>query len=266
MRKKINVKRMNKQVEMDKRYLRMAFIWSENSYAIRRKVGALIVNNGMIVSDGYNGTPSGFPNVCEYAVCPDDEGKSYCNAETREELIQLQANGWRLITYPCVLHAESNAITKLAKIGESANGGTIYITDAPCPDCSKLIIQAGIKRVVYAREYRNTDGVDLLRKAGIEVICYDLQENENVNEKPVIYIVCEIYNCNDDESYKNVIATFSRESAEAKINELKDQIYKRWDIDDSWSIEKDLPGIFEIYDSGWDYHYTVFIEETAFES
>lgn len=169
---------MTKQEMMDIRYLRMAKIWSGNSYAIRRQVGALIVNNGMIVSDGYNGTPSGFPNVCEYAVCPDDDGQSYYSGDSIDELHRLSAAGWRLITYPCVLHAESNAITKLARIGGSANGGTIYITDAPCSDCSKLIIQAGIKRVVYNREYKDRNGIELLIKAGIEVIQYDIDETE----------------------------------------------------------------------------------------
>ena len=133
---------MTKSLLLDKRYLRMAHIWSENSYCTRRKVGALIVKDKMIISDGYNGTPSGFPNVCE-----GDDG----------------------LTLPCVLHAEANAITKIARSGNNSDGATLYVTDAPCIECAKLIIQAGIVRVVYARSYRLTDGIDLLRQAGIEV-------------------------------------------------------------------------------------------------
>ena len=133
---------MTKSLLLDKRYLRMAHIWSENSYCTRRKVGALIVKDKMIISDGYNGTPSGFPNVCE-----GDDG----------------------LTLPCVLHAEANAITKIARSGNNSDGATLYVTDAPCIECAKLIIQAGIVRVVYARSYRLTDGIDVLRQAGIEV-------------------------------------------------------------------------------------------------
>ena len=132
----------DKQQKLDLRYLRMAQIWAENSYCIRRKVGALVVKDKMIISDGYNGTPSGFPNVCE------------------------GADG---LTLPCVLHAEANAITKIARSGNNSDGATLYVTDAPCIECAKLIIQAGIRRVVYARSYRLTDGIDLLRRAGIEV-------------------------------------------------------------------------------------------------
>ncbi len=132
-----------KQHDLDLRYLRMAEIWSENSYCTRRKVGALIVKDKMIISDGYNGTPSGFENVCE------DENN---------------------VTKPYVLHAEANAITKIARSGNNSDGATLYVTDAPCIECSKLIIQSGIKRVIYSRSYRMTDGVDLLRRAGIEVL------------------------------------------------------------------------------------------------
>ena len=131
-----------KQAELDNRYLRMACIWSENSYCTRRQVGALIVKDKMIISDGYNGTPSGFENVCE------DEDD---------------------VTFPYVLHAEANAITKIARSGNNSQDSTLYVTDSPCIECAKLIIQAGIKRVVYKRAYRLTDGVDLLLKAGIEV-------------------------------------------------------------------------------------------------
>ncbi len=128
--------------KFDEKYIAMAQIWAENSYCKRRKVGALIVKDNMIISDGYNGTPSGFENICE-----DENG----------------------ITRPYVLHAEANAITKVAKSGNSSAGGTLYVTAAPCIECSKLIIQAGIRRVVYKDEYRLTDGVDLLARAGIEV-------------------------------------------------------------------------------------------------
>ncbi len=133
----------HKQTELDKRYIRMAMIWAENSYCIRRKVGALIVKNQMIISDGYNGTPSGFENVCE------DENQ---------------------LTKPYVLHAEANAITKIARSNNSSDGATMYVTDSPCIECAKLIIQAGIKRVVYSENYRLEDGIDLLKRAGIEVI------------------------------------------------------------------------------------------------
>ncbi len=141
---------MEKQTDLDMRYLRMAAIWSENSYCKRRQVGALIVKDKMIISDGYNGTPAGFENVCE-----DDNN----------------------VTKPYVLHAEANAITKIARSGNNSNDSTLYVTDSPCIECSKLIIQAGIKRVVYGREYRLTDGVDLLKRAGIEV-CFLPHEND----------------------------------------------------------------------------------------
>ncbi len=128
--------------KFDRSYLEMAQIWSRNSYCKRRQVGALIVKDRMIISDGYNGTPSGFENVCE-----DENG----------------------VTKPYVLHAEANAITKVAKSGNSSEGATLYVTASPCMECSKLIIQSGIKRVVYRDEYRLTDGIDLLRRAGIAV-------------------------------------------------------------------------------------------------
>lgn len=128
--------------KFDLSYIEMARIWAKNSYCKRRQVGALIVKDNMIISDGYNGTPSGFENICE-----DENG----------------------ITKPYVLHAEANAITKVAKSGNNSKEATLYVTAAPCLECSKLIIQSGIKRVVYQDEYRLTDGVDLLRKAGVEV-------------------------------------------------------------------------------------------------
>lgn len=138
-----------KQEILDKRYMRMANIWAENSYCQRRKVGALIVKDKMIISDGYNGTPSGFENVCE------DEHNT---------------------TKPYVLHAEANAITKIARSNNSSDGATLYVTASPCIECSKLIIQAGIKRVVYSEKYRLEDGIDLLKRAGIEVIYIPLEE------------------------------------------------------------------------------------------
>ena len=131
-----------KQHLLDLRYLRMARIWSENSYCQRRKVGALVVKNKMIISDGYNGTPSGFENVCE----------------TEDN-----------VTKPYVLHAEANAITKLARSENNSDGATLYVTASPCIECAKLIIQAGIKRVVYGEKYRLEDGINLLKRANIEV-------------------------------------------------------------------------------------------------
>ena len=135
-----------KSQALDRRYLRMAAIWAENSYCRRRQVGALIVKDKMIISDGYNGTPSGFENVCE-----DENG----------------------LTKLYVLHAEANAITKIARSGNNSDGATLYVTDAPCIECSKLIIQAGIRRVVYARSYRLTEGLELLQRAGIELLQID---------------------------------------------------------------------------------------------
>jgi dCMP deaminase len=135
--------KQEKQKQLDLRYMKMARIWAENSYCERRKVGALIVKDKMIISDGYNGTPSGFENVCE------DEAYN---------------------TKPYVLHAEANAITKVAKSNNSSEGATLYVTASPCIECAKLIIQAGIKRVVYGEGYRLTDGAELLERAGIEVV------------------------------------------------------------------------------------------------
>ncbi|CCZ15770.1 MAG: CMP deaminase [Prevotella sp. AG:487_50_53] len=141
----------DKQRNLDIRYLRMARIWAENSYCQRRKVGALVVKNKMIISDGYNGTPSGFENQCE------DNNN---------------------VTKPYVLHAEANAITKLARSNNNSDNATLYVTAAPCIECSKLIIQAGIKRVVYGEKYRLEDGINLLKKANIEVIYLNPEENE----------------------------------------------------------------------------------------
>lgn len=132
-----------KQLQFDLRYIQMARIWAKNSYCKRRQVGALLVKGRMIISDGYNGTPAGFENECE-----DENGDSK----------------------PYVLHAEANAITKVAKSNNSSEGSTLYITDSPCMDCAKLIIQAGISRVVYGDDYRITDGIKLLEKAGIEIV------------------------------------------------------------------------------------------------
>ena len=141
-----------KQSLLDYRYLRMARIWAENSYCRRRQVGALVVKDKMIISDGYNGTPSGFENVCE-----DESGT----------------------TFPYVLHAEANAITKLARSSNNSDGATLYVTASPCIECSKLIIQAGIRRVVYAEKYRLTDGVDLLEKAGVKVEYKALEDGQD---------------------------------------------------------------------------------------
>ena len=143
---------MDKQEALDRRYLRMAKIWSENSYCVRRQVGALIVKDKMIISDGYNGTPSGFENVCEL-----DDGT----------------------TKPYVLHAEANAITKVAKSNNNSLGATLYVTASPCMECAKLIIQSGIKRVVYSEMYRLTDGLDLLHRANIETVFIDIQNHAN---------------------------------------------------------------------------------------
>jgi dCMP deaminase len=135
-----------KQKVFDRRYLEMALIWARNSYCVRRQVGALIVQGRMIISDGYNGTPSGFENVCE------DENN---------------------VTKPYVLHAEANAITKVAKSNNSSENSTLYVTTSPCMECSKLIIQAGIRRVVYCHRYHKTDGLDLLKRANIELVYID---------------------------------------------------------------------------------------------
>ena len=140
-----------KQHLLDLRYMRMARIWAENSYCKRRQVGALLVKNKMIISDGYNGTPSGFENNCE------DENN---------------------VSKPYVLHAEANAITKVARSNNSSDGATLYVTASPCIECAKLIIQAGIKRVVYGEKYRLEDGINLLKKANIEVIYLNPEENE----------------------------------------------------------------------------------------
>lgn len=155
-----------KQDKVDRLYLRMAFTWSENSYAVRRQVGCLIVKDNSIISDGYNGTPSGFRNVCEYEP---DEAADWNEVCTVLRLKEDFAAGRKLVTYPYVLHAESNAIAKLAKSNNSSEGATIYITDEPCLECSKMIIQSGIRRVVYSRSYRTHEGIELLNKANIEV-------------------------------------------------------------------------------------------------
>ena len=135
-------KNTDKQHILDIRYLRMARIWAENSYCERRKVGAIVVKDKMIISDGYNGTPEGFENVCEDS---------------------------NHITKPYVLHAAANAITKLARSSNNSEGATLYVTASPCIECSKLIIQSGIKRVVYGEKYRLEDGINLLKRAGVDV-------------------------------------------------------------------------------------------------
>lgn len=145
------MKTPEKNKVLDSRYLRMARIWSENSYCRRRKVGALIVKDKMIISDGYNGTPSGFPNVCE-------DGED--------------------VTFPYVLHAEANAVTKVARSNNSSEGSTLYVTASPCMECAKLIIQSGIRKVVFSELYRITDGIDLLQRAGIEVVHLPLDDED----------------------------------------------------------------------------------------
>lgn len=141
-----------KQHNLDLRYLRMARIWAENSYCRRRQVGALVVKDKMIISDGYNGTPSGFDNVCE-------------DSDNR--------------TLAYVLHAEANAITKLARSSNNSEGATLYVTASPCIECAKLIIQAGIRRVVYGEQYRLTDGLDLLRRAGIDLKYLNIDDTQS---------------------------------------------------------------------------------------
>ena len=139
-----------KQEILDQRYLRMARIWAENSYCKRRQVGALLVKDGAIISDGFNGTPSGFENVCE---------------------------GENNVSKPYVLHAEANAITKIARSSQNSDGATLYVTASPCIDCAKLIIQSGIRRVVYGENYRLDDGIRLLQRAGIETTYVNLDED-----------------------------------------------------------------------------------------
>ena len=139
-----------KQATFDRQYLKMAAIWAENSYCERRQVGALMVKDKMIISDGYNGTPTGFENICE-----DEHGK----------------------TKSYVLHAEANAITKVAKTNQSSAGSTLYITASPCIECAKLIVQAGVHRVVYADKYRSEEGLALLERAGIDTEFIDLQKS-----------------------------------------------------------------------------------------
>ena len=139
-----------KQHDLDVRYMRMARIWAENSYCKRRRVGALIVKDKMIISDGYNGPPSGFENVCE------DENN---------------------VTKPYVLHAEANAITKIARSGNNSDGATLYVTTSPCIECAKLIIQAGIRRVIYGEKYRIQDGINLLKPANIDVEYVSVDED-----------------------------------------------------------------------------------------
>ncbi|MGI6242850.1 MAG: dCMP deaminase family protein [Prevotella sp.] len=150
------VQKKEKAQILDYRYLRMAQIWAENSYCKRRKVGALVVKDKMIISDGYNGTPSGFENVCE-----DDNN----------------------LTKPYVLHAEANAITKLARSNNNSEGATLYVTASPCIECAKLVIQAGIKRVVYGETYRLDDGIRLLQRAGIEVVLLDADTIKKEDEE-----------------------------------------------------------------------------------
>lgn len=145
----------DKQQKWDERYMKIAMLWAENSYCKRRQVGAILVKDKAIISDGYNGTPSGFENICE------DENEK---------------------TKPYVLHAEANAITKVARSNNSSNGATLYVTAAPCIECSKLIIQSGIKRVVYGEPYHIDDGIKLLKRAKIDVVFCD-KNKLKCNEK-----------------------------------------------------------------------------------
>lgn len=141
----------DKQLQFDGRYLEMARIWAQNSYCKRRQVGALIVHGKMIISDGFNGTPSGFENICE-----DENNK----------------------TKPYVLHAEANAITKVAKSNNSSEGATLYVTTSPCLECAKLIIQSGIRRVVFCDRYHNEDGLRLLERAKIDIVFIDIDREK----------------------------------------------------------------------------------------
>jgi len=150
----MNIAATEKQYLLDQRYLAMARIWSQNSYCKRRQVGAIIVKNKMIISDGYNGTPSGFENECED-----------CQNKTK----------------PYVLHAEANAITKVARSNNSSDGATLYVTASPCIECAKLIIQAGIRRVVFSEKYHQEDGIRLLKRANIDVV--HIEEEITINSK-----------------------------------------------------------------------------------
>ena len=148
-----------RKISYDIAYMKMARVMSELSYAKRHKVGAVIVSSqGQIISQGFNGTPPGYDNCCEY----EDE------------------NG-NLVTYPYVLHAESNAITKCARWNSSTEGGTLYVTLSPCIDCARLIIQAGIKRVVYDEQYRNDEGIKLLIDVGMTIDHIDIENNKIIN-------------------------------------------------------------------------------------
>lgn len=168
------------ETKFDKKYLRMAKIWSENSHALRNKVGALLVKDNMIISDGFNGTPSGFENQCENVECANGIGcERHLHPNEEESLEKCYGCEYCiLVTKSEVLHAEANAITKVAKSTNSANGSTLYVTLSPCLECAKLIIQSGIKRVVYCEEYRIHDGIDLLINAGVEVEYINIEEDE----------------------------------------------------------------------------------------
>jgi dCMP deaminase len=162
---------MANQNRLDERYLAMAKEWSKMSHAKRKKVGCLIVKDERIISDGFNGTPSGFDNNCEEVFYTCDERDFYKDQEW--ELDKGKEKFFKLKTKPEVLHAESNALMKLARSTNSSEGATIYCTYSPCFDCAKLIVQSGVKRFVYNETYRNTEGLDLLKKAGVEIIKYE---------------------------------------------------------------------------------------------
>jgi dCMP deaminase len=161
---------MPDQNKLDKKYLKMAKVWAEMSYAVRKKVGCLIVKGTQIISDGYNGTPSGFDNNCEDQLLTYDKRDTYYE---KDEWVynHLDQKYTRLKTKLEVLHAESNALMKLARSHNSSEGATMYSTCSPCFDCAKLIIQSGISRVVYSSNYRDSKGLELLQKANIQVDC-----------------------------------------------------------------------------------------------
>jgi dCMP deaminase len=162
---------MPNQNKLDKTYLKMAQAWAEMSHATRKKVGCLIVKDERIISDGFNGTPSGFDNDCEEVFYTYDERDFYRDQEW--QLDKGKDKFFKLKTKPEVLHAESNALMKLARSTNSSEGATIYCTYSPCFDCAKLIVQSGVKRFVYNETYRKTEGLDLLKKAGVEIAKYE---------------------------------------------------------------------------------------------
>lgn len=159
--------------KFDDKYMQIAKLWALNSHAIRAKVGALIVKDNMIISDGFNGTPTGMSNTCEKVTCLFHENRNDCASYQLDELACVQCQNAKLETLPTVIHAECNAITKLARSTQSSEGSTLFVTLSPCVECAKMIIQSGIRRVVYEQKYRKDDGLKLLEEAGIEVEQYN---------------------------------------------------------------------------------------------